>query len=117
MKKDNGNLIGGIFLAVLLIVCVCIYLFSGNSAADPTTGVDVLKAQGGGYFRSMIGWSVIGLVAAFIGWLLYHIKGRAGYLIIGIIVAIAFITVGVGKGCTDKANDGVTSPAGRVIHQ
>lgn len=107
--QKNWNVILGVAaIAILIIVGVSIYIFSGTNGY---TGAQALKDQSPTFWVCVI----IGFIMASIG-VLVLVKsqstawGNTGFTI-GVLILIAALIFGpFGRACTDKANHGVTAP-------
>jgi hypothetical protein len=113
IKEHKAAAIALGLLAVMLIIAACEFLFvKGN---NQYTGWQILGMQGANFWITAVVCSVLaGLVA---GYVVKKIKADDGdsrtTFVPGFIVIAAFLGIAFGKGCTDKANDGVGTEKGR----
>lgn len=105
-----------IVAAAILFIGGGIFLFTKNDSKNPdsVTGLQVLGQQNFSFWL----WAIVITAAIVVGIIAinkYLIKGGDSKAFGNwwIVMAI-FIGVAWGKGCTDKANEGVTSPGHKV---
>lgn len=108
--KKSGMLPVVIFLAVILIIAMIAFLGRGGTVVS---GWEILKNQTTGEWLRMIGFSVIAGVVVW-AYIRFYKKTQDGKGIFPFAIAfMVFVAIAFGKGCTDKANEGVTSGKGR----
>lgn len=101
-------------LAVILIIAAFAF-FGKNSHDDPTTGAQVIAHEGGGFWLGVVVCIIGAAAAIFLGIKRYNKTQDGNSLTPWIAAALLFIGIAFGKGCTDKANQGVTTKYGRVV--
>ena len=115
--KENKVMAGVIvFVLAAIIFAVTQFLFTKSGDYEGAiTGVQALQQQTTEFWLNAIGWSVASGVALYFA--VKKIKKMAGFGVplTVLVPAIIFIAIAWGKGCTDKANDGVTSGKGRPV--
>jgi hypothetical protein len=112
-KKNKEAKILALALSLMLLIAAGIFLFTPNEYGH--TGAQIIFSQGFWYLFWMGVFVLIALIAVVAAVRIYRKTGNANKLGLPIFIAIVFLGIAFGKGCTDKANDGVTSPAGRPV--
>lgn len=112
-KKLNYILIG--FVTVALIIAFLVFGFGKNDEGH--TGFQVIFHQGAWYITTMVFFALIGAGGLYFAYKIYDTTQEMGKSIIALIVGLVFFVIAFGKGCTDKANDGVTGPGGRPVSE
>ncbi len=104
-----------IVASIILFIGVLIFLFTKDNAANPNsiTGWEVLGQQSFSFwlwaaFFSLLAGGVVAFLSKY-----FRADGDSKSFGVAWIVIGAFLAIAWGKGCTDKANDGVTAPQGR----
>lgn len=108
--KDNTSLLMKIvigFIGAVAVFALVTFLAGG--------GAQVLGHEGAGFWISLVLFVAFAVLAGWLGYRRYTrtqdgIDTVPYLIVVAILLGIAF-----GKGCTDKANDGVTTAKGRVI--
>lgn len=115
--KDDSKLGIGVLsgVALMIIVGVSVFLFGENDQGN--TGWEIISHQGGWYLSTMGLFAGAGLAMLYYGYKAYQKSQEAKSMIGPIIICFVFWCLTFGKGCTDKANDGVTGPKGRPTTQ
>ena len=100
------------FVIVILGISLYEFLFT-RDCKECISGCETLKQQTGGFWIGAV-LSSLG-IAGIVHFLVKKLRASGGIGVgYGSLVAIAvLLSVAWGKGCTDKANDGVTSGKGR----
>lgn len=107
-NKEMGYLVIG--LSIMIIAAFIHFLVNADGGLS---GWQILKREGAAFW---IGILLAGVVAGGLTKfaMLRYRKTQEGMSVIPIIVAIFIvIAIAFGKGCTDKANGGVTTEKGR----
>lgn len=107
-QTNNPGKLIGISVGIIILVALIAFLFTGEP-----TGWQVIFNQGAAYILSMFFFFAISLVAIYAAYRVYNKNQETtlGFWA-AIVVAVVFIAIAFGKGCTDKANSGVTGPGG-----
>jgi hypothetical protein len=111
MKKvSDDKLMKIVFLAIaaFLVIGLTIFLFNRDGGAS---GAEVLGKEGGGFWFTAILFAAIGSGAVYLAFNKFKTTQAK---IISLIVAAICLAIAFGKGCTDKANGGVTTSEGRT---
>jgi hypothetical protein len=105
-----------IVAAFFLLIGMLIFLFTKDNAANPhsITGIQALGQQGLSFWLWAIVFTALASAVAIWAFKRFATEDSSSFgnfwIIFGIFLAIAW-----GKGCTDKATDGVTSSKGRPV--
>lgn len=110
--KDNTSLLMKIaagFIVAVLVFALITFLASG--------GAEVLGNEGAGFWIGLILFVAFALFVAYLGYRRYTKSQEGTDTIPYLIIVAIFLGIAFGKGCTDKANDGVTTSQGRVTNK
>lgn len=114
--KENKVMFGVILVvAAMAIFAILTFLFTKDDHEGAITGVQALKQQTTEFWIWAIALTIgAGVLTHFV---VKKVKANAGYGVSYnvLIPIIVFIAIAWGKGCTDKANDGVTAGKGRPV--
>lgn len=108
--KESGMLYVAIGITVIIIIALIAFLGKGGTAVS---GWQIITNQTfGEWFWMLFASAVAGAVVwAYIKF--YKRTQDAKGMVPFVIALMLFIAIAFGKGCTDKANEGVTSGNGR----
>jgi len=115
-KKDFTWLYLVIGVAIILIVAVAAYLFSKDECYTTTdgvkhclSGIQALKLEWPAFWVFAIGGIVVAII---LGIWAYNNenKGDGKKTMLLVILAVVIMCAPWAKGCTDKANGGITAP-------
>ena len=111
ISEKNGTIFGlGVILTIILIG---IGTFLGRDCPECISGWETLKQEGPNFWWSAFAFSILG-GASF--WAFMHFYKKIldyGPVKPLLITCIIFLAIAWGKGCTDKANEAVTTEKGR----
>lgn len=111
--KTMGRIVLGVAAAFVLFALL-VFGFGKNDYGH--TGFQIIFSQGTWYVITMLLFFALAVAAAYGAFRVYN---REQDLTLGVyalaVVAIVFLSIAFGKGCTDKDNDGVTGPRGRPV--
>ena len=108
--KESGMLYVVAGLAVIIIVAIIAFLGKGGTEVS---GWQIITNQTFGEWFWMLFASAIAGVIVW-AYIKYYKKTQDAKGMVPFIVAfMLFVAIAFGKGCTDKANEGVTSGNGR----
>lgn len=114
-KDSTDKLWGLVTLAiVVLFLIVGVSAFMGSDEGG-ISGWQTLKQEGSGFWISSIILSALSGVALFFGIKVYDKNRDVKMLKPFLLAIVVFMSIAFGKGCTDKANDGVTTEKGRPV--
>jgi hypothetical protein len=114
MSKDNTNqIMTAVTIGVAAIIVFALVVFLGGKNEEGHSGFQIVANSGFWYIFEMIIFSAIAGGAVVLGLRKYKDKQDGKVLIPYILGFILFVSIAFGKACTDKSNDGVTSPGGR----
>lgn len=113
INKNKWTTVLIAFAVVILLISLREFLFT-RDCPDCISGWETLGQQTGGFWLGAVLSSLA--IAAIVHFLVKKLKVSGGVGVgYGSLIAIAvLLSIAWGKGCTDKANDGVTSGKGRV---
>ena len=114
MFKDKPTAIMVIAVGVMLLIALFDFLFT-KDAADSFTGLRTLGQEGWNFWIWAIVLPIAAGVLVYFGVRIYNKNAEPSTLKAFLIAAIAFLVIAFGKGCTDKANKGVTTENGRPV--
>lgn len=113
VKKDNTDFLMKIVYVVgLAFVIIALLTFLVGKNDQGNSGGYIIFHQGAGYLLLMVVFALIAAGAIIYGLNAYKRTQETKSLLVPFIVAVVFIVIAFGKGCTDKANNGVTGPRG-----
>lgn len=114
-KDSTDKLWGLVTLAiVVLFLIIGISSFMGSDEGG-ISGWQTLKQEGAGFWVSSIILSALSGIALFFGIKVYDKNRDVKMLKPFLLAIVVFMSIAFGKGCTDKANDGVTTAKGRPV--
>jgi hypothetical protein len=114
-QKDNTDfLMNIVYVGILAFIIIAIIAFAGKDA-EGHGGFQIIFNQGPLYIASMIFFALVAAGAAVFGISRYRKTQKTNSLVAPGIIMVIFLAIAFGKGCTDKANDGVTGPKGRPV--
>lgn len=98
------------FILVALGIAAYEFLFT-KDCQECVTGWTVLKQEGWNFWGWALGLTALSGVATY--FIVKKVKGDGGYGNISMLIPILILlTIAFGKGCTDKANNAVTTEKG-----
>jgi hypothetical protein len=113
MKDNTNKLMTAVLVGIATIVVFSLAVFLGGKNAEGHSGFKIIANSGFWYIAELILFSAIAGGAVVLGIRQYRLKQDGKVLIPYILAFMLFISIAFGKACTDKSNDGVTSPGGR----
>lgn len=120
MKKikdfiKNNKTTAAMIAVVSVILLISGYTFFFDSDEGGITGWETLKQEGPNFWFGVLFGSVGAAVV--LHYLVKKVTKSGGVGVgYGSLIAVAiFLSIAFGKGCTDKANDGVTTEKGRPV--
>ncbi len=109
MKLKISNTGAGILsVFTLAIIGICIFLFSKDDAG--LTGIQTLRLESTAFWVCAVICFILSVVFIVLGIRSNNTTGGSGKTVALFIIAAALLFGPFGKGCTDKANKGVTAP-------
>lgn len=114
MKKwiNENKLMTVVILLIIGIFAIAVneFLFT-KDCQECLTGWTVLKQEGWNFWGWALGLSALSGVATY--FIVKKVKGDGGYGSISMLIPVLILlSIAFGKGCTDKANNGVTTEKG-----
>lgn len=112
--KEN-KLTAAMIAVVTVILLISGYTFFFDSDEGGITGWETLRQEGPNFWFGVIFGSVGAAIV--IRYVINRVtkSGGVGVGYSALIAAVIFLSIAFGKGCTDKANDGVTTEKGRPV--
>lgn len=110
-NKDNTGLLMEIVYIVglaFVLIALLTFLVGKNDAGN--SGGYIIFHQGAWYIIGMILFCLIAAVAVRWGLRRYAATQEVGKLFLPFVIAVAFLALAFGKGCSDKANNNFRAP-------
>jgi len=114
-QKDNRlmKIVFG-FVAAAIVAAIAIFLFSRDPGG--ISGAETLGQEGASFWIWAVILTLASIASAVYGYRLFIKNQKPITIIVAAVVVVVLLAIAWGKGCTDKANDGVTTEHGRPLN-
>jgi uncharacterized membrane protein len=109
-KKDNTDMLMHIVYVVgLAFIFIALLVFLVGKNDEGHSGGYIIFHNGFWYVAGMVFFCLVAAACIVWGIRRYNASQETGKLVLPFILAVAFLVLAFGKGCTDKANNYTTS--------